>query len=87
MTTRVITLWRVYVTPLTTSVSTKHLLIEIMFILNAIKSHFKWSYDQQNLTTVVILYEIYETSLSYEMTTRVKSSIYAILLSNSEEKN
>ena len=26
-----------------------------------IKSHFKGSYDQQNLTLVVIAYEIYET--------------------------
>ena len=36
-------------------------LIEIMLILRAIKSHFKWSCDKQNLTLVVISYEIYET--------------------------
>ena len=36
-------------------------LIEIMFILKAIKSHFKGPYDKQNLTLAVILYEIYET--------------------------
>ena len=29
-------------------------------ILNAIKTDFKWSYDKQNLTRVVVLYEIYE---------------------------
>ena len=59
--TRVITLWRERVTILTTSVSTMHFRIEIMFILKAIKSHFKGSYDKQNLTHVVISYEIYET--------------------------
>ena len=58
MTTRVKTLWRVDVTSLTTSVSTKRLLIEIMFAVKAIKSHFKESYDKQNLTLVVISYEI-----------------------------
>ena len=31
-------------------------LIEIMFILKAIKSHFSGSYDKQNLTLVVISY-------------------------------
>ena len=36
--------------------------IEIMFILKAIKSHFRGSYDKQNLTRVVISYEIHETS-------------------------
>ena len=36
-------------------------LIEIMIILKAIKSHLKGSYDKQNLTRVVISYEIYET--------------------------
>ena len=45
MTTLVITLWRVYVTSLTTSVSTMRSLIEIMFILEAIKS-IKGSYDK-----------------------------------------
>ena len=33
----------------------------IMFILKAIKSHFKGSYDKQNLTLEVISFEIYET--------------------------
>ena len=61
MTIRVITLWRVYVTSLTTSVSSMRFLCEIMFILKAIKSHFKRLYDKQNLTLVVISYEIYET--------------------------
>ena len=39
-------------------------LIEIMIILNAIKSHFKGSFDKQNLTLMVISYEIYETRRS-----------------------
>ena len=38
MSTRVITLWRIYVKPLTTSVSTMHLIIEIMFIINRAKA-------------------------------------------------
>ena len=61
MTTCVITLWRVYVTPLTTFVSTMSFLTEIIFILKVIKSHFKGSCDKQSLTLVVILYESYET--------------------------
>ena len=39
---------RVSVTSLTTSVSTMRFLIEIMFILKAIKYHFNGSYDKQN---------------------------------------
>ena len=35
--------------------------IEIMFILKAIKFHLKGLYDKQDLILVVILYEIYET--------------------------
>ena len=58
---RVVTLWCVDVTSLTTSVPTMRFLIEIMFILKAIKSTFKGQYDKQNLTLVVISYEIYET--------------------------
>ena len=61
MTTRVITLWRVDVTSLTTSVSTMRFLPEILFILKAIKSDFKGSYDKQNLTLVIVSFEIYET--------------------------
>ena len=64
MTTRVITFWRIDVTSFTTSVSTLRFLIEILSILKAIKSSFKGSYDKQNLTLVVISYEIYETSRS-----------------------
>ena len=45
MTTRVVTLWRVHVTSVTTSVSKMRFLIEIMFMLKAIKSSFKVSYD------------------------------------------
>ena len=63
MATRVITLWRVYVTSLTTSVSTMHFLREIMVIIKAIKSHFKRPYDKQNLILVVISYENYEDPL------------------------
>ena len=36
-------------------------LAEIMLILKVIKSYFKGIYDEQNLTLVVISYEIYET--------------------------
>ena len=39
MTTRVITLWREYVTSLTTPVSTMRLSLEILPILNAMKSN------------------------------------------------
>ena len=46
---------------------------EIMFILKAIKSHFKVSYDKQNIKLVVIQYEIYETSLQSYITLMVKS--------------
>ena len=49
MTTCVITLWRVDVTSLTTSVSTMRFLFEILSFLKAIKSNFKGSYDKQNL--------------------------------------
>ena len=41
MNTRVITLWRVHATSLTTSVPTLGFLTEIKFILKAIKSHLK----------------------------------------------
>ena len=55
MTTRVITLWRVQVTSLITSVATMRFIIDIMFILKTIKSHLKGSYDKQNLIFAVIL--------------------------------
>ena len=61
MTTYVITLWHKDVTSLMTSVSTMCFLIERMLILKAIKSHLKGPYDKQNLTLVVISYELYET--------------------------
>ena len=61
MTTLVIICWRQRVMSLRTSVSTISFLNEIMFSLKAINSHFKGSYDKQNLTRVVISYEIYET--------------------------
>ena len=58
MITRVITLLHVYVTSLTTSMSTTHFLTEIVFITKAIKFHFNGSYDKQKLSLVVVLYEI-----------------------------
>ena len=78
MTTRVITLCRVDVTSMTTSLSTMRFRIEIMFILKTIKSYFKGSYDKQNLTLVVISYEMITRRrlVSYEMTTSVRYSIY-----------
>ena len=63
LTTREITLRRVYVTSVTTSVSTMRFHIEIMFNLKAIKSHFKGSSDKQNLALVVISYEIYKLNI------------------------
>ena len=74
MTTRVITHWRERVTSMTTSMSTMRFRYEIMFILKAIKSHFKESYDIQNLTLMVISYGI------HEMTTCVRSSISIVTL-------
>ena len=56
--------------------------INVHLPFKAIKSHFNQSYDKQNLKLVVISCEIYEThqrlilKISYEMTTRVRSSIY-----------
>ena len=47
MTTCVITLWRIHLMPLTTSVSTIGFLTVIMFILKAEKSHFEGSCDKQ----------------------------------------
>ena len=61
MTTRVITLWRTDVNSLTTSMSAMCFLLEDLSILKAIKFTFRESYDKQNLTLVVISYEIYET--------------------------
>ena len=64
------------------SVHFSNVFLEIMFILKVIKSHFRGSYDKQNLTLgelVIILYEIYETRqrlFLYEMTTCVRFSIF-----------
>ena len=73
MTTSVITLWRENLSSLTTSMSAMRFLVEIMLILKAIKSHFKGSYDKQNLIFMVISYEIYETR-RYEMITPVRTT-------------
>ena len=78
MTTCVITCWREYVTSLPMSILTMCFLFEIKFIFKAIKYHFKGSYDTQNLSLVIISYPVYETHqrlVSYEMTTRVRSSM------------
>ena len=54
---------------------------EKMSTFKVIKFHLKQSYDKQNLTLMVISYEIYETHqrlislISYKMTTHVRSSI------------
>ena len=58
MITCVITLWLVAVTSLTTCVLAMLFLLEILSILKAIKSDFNGSYDKQNLTQMVISYEI-----------------------------
>ena len=58
-----------------------------MIILKAIKSYFRGSYDKQNLTLVVISHVIYVTrrrlvsQISYEMTTRVRTSIFVYIFS------
>ena len=85
MITRVITLWRIDVTSMTTSVSTMRFLLEILPILKAIKSTFIWSYDKQNLTRVVISYEIYETSLPLckQIVQKTVSSIDVSVISKS----
>ena len=62
MTTGVITLWRVEIMSLITSVSAMCFLLEILSILKAIKSNFKGLYDKQNLTLMVISCEFSETS-------------------------
>ena len=41
--------------------STMRFIIEIRFILKAIEFHLEGSFEKQNLTFVVISYEIYET--------------------------
>ena len=61
MNTHVITLWRVDVTSLTTSVSTMRFLAEIMLILWAIISHLKGHIKNRILNLMVISYKIYET--------------------------
>ena len=80
MTTRYITLgyWHVTSAAVRDSILFS---IEKMSTFKAIKFHLKQSYDKQNLTLMVISYEIYETHLrlisliSYKMTTYVRSSI------------
>ena len=69
MATCIITLWLVQVTSLATSLSAVGFLVEIMIIVKGIKYHLKESYDKQNLTLMVI---------SYEMTMSVRSSMYTL---------
>ena len=59
MTSHVMTLWHLHVIGSIGVYNTS--LIEILFILKTMKSHFKGSYDKQKLTLVVVSYEIYET--------------------------
>ena len=47
-------IWYVFVTPLTITVSALHFPVQIMLVLEAIKSHFKKAFDKQNLTFIVI---------------------------------
>ena len=89
MTAHVITLWHKHATSLTMSVSAMSFLIEIVFILKEIKSHFKGSFDKDNLTLVGISYEIHETwqsLVSYEMITSVRSCILVQYLFDYETK-
>ena len=61
MTTRVLTLSAGTSNVMATSVTPMHFFVEILSTLKAIKSSFKRSYDKQNITLVVISYEIYQT--------------------------
>ena len=74
MTTRIITRWRVDITSLTTSMSTMRFLIEIIFILKAIKSHLKGSYDKQYLHFYTHQRPVILNS--FEMTASLRSSVY-----------
>ena len=65
MTARVLTLSAGKSNVMTTSVTTMYFSLKKMFTLKAIKGHFERSYDKQNITLVVISYEI------YHITTRV----------------
>ena len=58
MTTRYITLSTETVNVMTTSVTTIQIFIEITYF-DGEKITFKMSYDKQNLTEVIISYEIY----------------------------
>ena len=60
MTTRVLTLSAEARNVMTTSVTTMFL-VEIMSTFKAIKSYIDRLYDKQNITLVVISYEIYQT--------------------------
>ena len=68
MTTRYIILTVETSNVMTTSVTTMHFSLNQCPLLKEIKRSFERSYDEQNITLVVI---------SYEMTTRVISSIYS----------
>ena len=70
MTTRVITLWRVCITSLTTFVSIICFPIELMLIFMILKSRFKRLYNKQNLTLVVIFMKFMKLAeVSYKMDT------------------
>ena len=61
MNTRYITLSAGTSNVMTTSVTTNAFFVEIISTLKAIKSSFERSYDKQDITLVVISYEIYQT--------------------------
>ena len=75
MTTRVITLWRVYVMSLTTSVSTMRSLIEIMFILKGLNPNLAGRMINRILHSWSFHMEFINSQISYEMTTRLRYSI------------
>ena len=61
MTTHVLTLSAGTSNVMMKSVTTMHFSLKKMSNLKAIKSHFERSYDKQNITLMVISYEIYQT--------------------------
>ena len=78
MTTGVITLWHMHVNVIDNVGINNEFSYWNNVHFEGDKIPFKGAFEIQNLTRVVISYEIYETRrrlVSYEMTTRVRSSI------------
>ena len=76
MTTRVLTLLRKYVTSLTTSTTTMLIFIGNMPTLKVIKSYLR-SYMINQILHLWSFHMKFVKLAEYEMTTRVRSSIYA----------